>query len=335
LNRTTYWQPAVYHITKHTQETTETIPKIIWTFWDDQSTIPSFIQHCFDSWKRMNPTYKVIIISNSNWKDYIYSEPPKYLNIFSSARKSDWIRLSLLYEHGGIWIDASTILTQKIDWVQILQQQDKSEGVLFSLRKWERFDHVPNEYHGGNTGELTFMKHSAIDYPKLPVIESWFISCVKNANFIHAWLREFEYALHMQGILTELFGYHDYLVEKYGSNRFHDEIKQYIFPSMVNYLTIHLAAQKVMQVDKVPHGSSILFAEHGPLWIQDIFESDTKKFAEIMLANPSQDETFKNASFGPFIKLRSGERNLMLEQLSNPATQVDPNSYYMRFVINK
>jgi mannosyltransferase OCH1-like enzyme len=33
------------------------------------------------------------------------------------AKRSDWVRLELLNRYGGIWLDASTILTESLAWV--------------------------------------------------------------------------------------------------------------------------------------------------------------------------------------------------------------------------
>ena len=42
--------------------------------------------------------------------DYI-PEIPAALDSASHAKRADWIRLELLRRYGGIWVDASSILT--------------------------------------------------------------------------------------------------------------------------------------------------------------------------------------------------------------------------------
>ena len=51
-------------------------------------------------------------------------------------RKADRLRIALLQAYGGIWVDASILLTQPLDWVMELQQTHHSEFVGFDIDRF-------------------------------------------------------------------------------------------------------------------------------------------------------------------------------------------------------
>ena len=147
------------------------IPKIIWTYWDNIN-IPKNIQVCIDSWNKYNPDYEIIILNDNILKYYLDNFDLSYLKQkkYSSARISDFIRLNVLSKYGGIWSDASIICNKSYNWVNDLQKEHNSEFIGF--------------YLDGFT--LQELKN------KSPVIESWFLACVKNSKFINDWKNEFK-----------------------------------------------------------------------------------------------------------------------------------------------
>ena len=72
------------------------------------------------SWEIQNPTWKVEYVTLSNLKqyvtdiDYIYDKTKQFI----PQTISDIIRISLLYNHGGVWADATMLCMQPLDgWV--------------------------------------------------------------------------------------------------------------------------------------------------------------------------------------------------------------------------
>jgi mannosyltransferase OCH1-like enzyme len=64
---------------------------------------------CVDSWIKENPGWKVFILDANTVHDYVHLEvPEKIMGKLSLAHQSDLIRLSLLSNHGGVWVDATT-----------------------------------------------------------------------------------------------------------------------------------------------------------------------------------------------------------------------------------
>lgn len=86
--------------------------KIIFTFWEPKNNIPDYVQLCIDTWRKNLPDYKIIILNYGNLNDYIttYTFTDYFKKNFSLAKQADAIRALVLAEHGGIWLDADTIV---------------------------------------------------------------------------------------------------------------------------------------------------------------------------------------------------------------------------------
>ena len=96
--------------------------KIIWQYWGQgiNNTTPTIVNLCIDSVKKYKGEYKHIILTDDNIKDYI--DIPNFIydklknnSSFKYAFFADLLRVYLLSAYGGIWIDATILLTNKID----------------------------------------------------------------------------------------------------------------------------------------------------------------------------------------------------------------------------
>lgn len=119
----------------------EGIPRIVWAYWDGD--VPPLVAKCIESWKKHNPTYKIIVLNKGNLSTYLPQvdfASMKHVND-SVQRFSDFVRVHVLAEHGGIWIDASTICQAPLDWIQQIQHEKDVEFVGYftdnmTLPKW-------------------------------------------------------------------------------------------------------------------------------------------------------------------------------------------------------
>lgn len=95
---------------------------------------PSLIKKCVESWQVHNPKWKVIKIDETNLKDYINLEhyiPCIDKKTISNASLSDIIRIKLLKEYGGLWVDSTTFCNRPLDdWLQ-----DYVEDGFFAIDK--------------------------------------------------------------------------------------------------------------------------------------------------------------------------------------------------------
>ncbi|MDR1477253.1 MAG: capsular polysaccharide synthesis protein [Rickettsiales bacterium] len=87
--------------------------KTIFTFWEPADAMPAYIRLCIETWRRHLPEYEIVVLDYSN----IYKYIPKDLyddvlwTDFSIAKQSDALTAALLERHGGIWLDADTVIT--------------------------------------------------------------------------------------------------------------------------------------------------------------------------------------------------------------------------------
>ncbi|MDR2962876.1 MAG: glycosyltransferase 61 family protein [Bacteroidales bacterium] len=95
--------------------------KIIWQFWQqgiDEST-PQLVRTCFESVQQYKGDYEHIILSKATLNDYI-DEFPDYVwkkfgtGGFDFPKIANLVRLYLLSSYGGVWLDATILLTAPI-----------------------------------------------------------------------------------------------------------------------------------------------------------------------------------------------------------------------------
>lgn len=93
--------------------------KRVWICWlQGIDNAPELVKNCYASIKYHIKDMEIVILDKScikdyvNLPDYIYDKWEK--GIIPNAQFSDLVRTQLLIEHGGLWIDATTYLTDKL-----------------------------------------------------------------------------------------------------------------------------------------------------------------------------------------------------------------------------
>lgn len=195
------------------------IPRRIWTFWDSEE-VPEFIQKCIQTWRDKNTNYEIVVLGPHNLQKYL-----SHYEIFKlqswkyndcPQKFSDLVRLNVLSKYGGIWLDASIVCYENFDWVH----DENADCLLYSIPELS-----PKEK---------------------PLIESWFIACTPNNDYVKRWRDEFM------------------RVEKYNS------IDDYVSDINIdmtgikynNYLLVYICARKVYLDDS--SNVKILNASEGP-----------------------------------------------------------------------
>lgn len=142
------------------------IPKIIWSYWHDLTHVPRVVTKCIDTWIYHNTDYIINILDDSIFEELTGINIDNAFSITNNKtyqKKSDFIRLNIIYLYGGIWMDASMICLVKLDWL-----------------------------HNRNCEFIGYISpHTEQD----PVIDSWFLAAIPKSQFIHDWLREFNKSL--------------------------------------------------------------------------------------------------------------------------------------------
>lgn len=238
------------------------IPKHIYCYWHDLE-IPDFLQFCIYTWRYQNPDYAITILNSNDAKKMGIIA---YKHADTATRISDFVRLQILEDNGGIWMDISTILNAPLDWVHNASPNCRVLGF----------------YNNGMTIDQRY-----------PVIESWFIAAPRQSQFIKFWNIEFNRLNKFETIQEYLTN-----VENLGIK--HD----IMFPE---YLTIHVAAQVVMQLYLPNAKSCMSIAEEGPFKYLVMFDWDISKATDFFASGEYKSH--------PMLKLRGEERKHINELL--------------------
>ena len=91
------------------------IPKVIHYCWFGKSEMPKLAKKCIKSWKKYCPDYKIIC----HYEDNFDLTQNRYLSEAYKAGKwafvSDYVRLKVIYDNGGIYLDTDVELIKPID----------------------------------------------------------------------------------------------------------------------------------------------------------------------------------------------------------------------------
>lgn len=92
------------------------IPKIIHYCWFGRNPMPELALKCMASWKKFCPDYQVM-----EWNEDTFdlSSAPLYVRQAYEAKKwafvTDFVRLQVVYEHGGIYLDTDVELCKPLE----------------------------------------------------------------------------------------------------------------------------------------------------------------------------------------------------------------------------
>ena len=94
--------------------------RMIWVCWlQGEANMPDIVRTCYKSVRANANGREVVLIKNENVEKYI--SIPKFIKDkvnngkMSRTHFADYIRISLLKNYGGLWIDATVLVTDKIN----------------------------------------------------------------------------------------------------------------------------------------------------------------------------------------------------------------------------
>ena len=93
------------------------IPKIIHYCWFGKNPMPKYVHKCIQSWKKFCPDFQII-----RWDETNYDiEKNEFVRQAYSAKKwafvSDYARIDILYNHGGIYLDTDVELLKSLNFL--------------------------------------------------------------------------------------------------------------------------------------------------------------------------------------------------------------------------
>lgn len=135
------------------------IPKIIHYCWFGGNPFPPLIKKCMDTWRAVLPDYEIIEWNEKNFDVHENRYVEEAYNAKKWAFVTDYVRLKVLYEYGGVYLDSD---------VEILKPLDKFLGNP-SFSGFESRDMVPTAVMGSQKGDPV-IKALLDDYRDRPFV---------------------------------------------------------------------------------------------------------------------------------------------------------------------
>lgn len=157
-------------------------PKIIWSYWHDVEP-PDFINYCIKSWHQHAPDYEIRLLNRESVELYT----GKIRSSFDKRAPqvtADWIRLKLLRDYGGIWLDASFVFLSPIGLALPEQALNGDAPFMFMNRSWTTL-------------------------PSYPMTENWLISAPAKDPLVCRWFALYDATCYMRKLVfsaIKLFG---------------------------------------------------------------------------------------------------------------------------------
>jgi hypothetical protein len=251
------------------------IPKIIYLYWNEKIEKNSFIDMCINNITTYNPDFEIKLYNPEKIEkiinDNIKNKIPQWT--------TDWLRLYLLYNYGGVWCDISSIFSTSIDTF-VDMNSNKLQGYGYV---WDN-----------------------------KIIENFFMACSKKNKLIGMWLDEFTKASEMGG-----YKYCEqnlkYLTKGVDSNGL--PIRGLMKESLP-YLTAYLCFSKIIQILKNSSDYYTIISnsldDKAPLSFLTNINWNVKKIPYVLL---QQKKTMSNTP--NFVKLTHKRRATIIERINN------------------
>lgn len=94
--------------------------KTLWAYWHQgEENAPFLVRQCLDSWRRLNPGWTLAVLDRDSVRDWVDLQTFRTRRDIGLQAFTDILRLSLLSERGGAWIDATLYCVRPLDeWLR-------------------------------------------------------------------------------------------------------------------------------------------------------------------------------------------------------------------------
>lgn len=93
------------------------IPKVINYCWFGGNELPKEAKKCIESWKKHCPDYQIVEWNESNFDVHCHPFVESAYKAKAWAFVSDYARLKIIYDNGGIYLDTDVKLLKNIDFL--------------------------------------------------------------------------------------------------------------------------------------------------------------------------------------------------------------------------
>lgn len=118
------------------------LPKIIWLYWEGEMN--QEVRYLLHNLKEKVPTFTLIFVTDSTINLYMdRSTIPHKLRTLPKANKADFYRLQLLYQYGGLWMDATTYVHNETFLEDCYRNLTKAKADLLGFNSyWPPMYHI-------------------------------------------------------------------------------------------------------------------------------------------------------------------------------------------------
>lgn len=108
-----------YNQNRETNQPKSSYSDCIWVcWWQGLDQAPEIVKVCLESIKQNAGKHPVILLTEDNYKQYVYMpewvEKKRESGIISRTHYSDILRLTLLSQYGGMWLDSTFFCTNNV-----------------------------------------------------------------------------------------------------------------------------------------------------------------------------------------------------------------------------
>jgi hypothetical protein len=146
--------------------------KTIFSFWEPKGSMIPYLELCRRTWKRNLPDYEIIFLDYSNIDLYLPegAYDMTVLKKLTLMMQKDAVMVAVLKEHGGIFMDADTLVTADI--APLVRMLRDTEVVMFSTHcgfmAAKPGSHFLTLWHKGIQEKLNSLGEVRVCAPQLP-----------------------------------------------------------------------------------------------------------------------------------------------------------------------
>lgn len=194
-----------YILDKPIEQKQSEVSQYVWQYWGQgEENAPQLVKACFASVRKHCQNKNIIILNDSNVKDYI--DIPDFIKeklekgIISRTHFSDYLRTCLLVKYGGTWIDATVYLTNKIP-----NEIENSDFFVFKPLAYSECKRVPS------IKMLKLFERIPTYLSPFLCLSSWFIHSKTNNEILEKTKNLMEKYWSKENYLLDYFLFHYFL----------------------------------------------------------------------------------------------------------------------------
>lgn len=254
---------------EHNPKQTKKIEKNIWLYWEENP--PQLVEKIFEKIRNLNPEYTVNFITKDNINEF--TDYDLFKDHITPTFRSDLLRLILLYNYGGFWIDASTIINSNMNDIIGLNEFNETQFDLIGFYRKAHFIH------------------------ELPCVESWFMASPRGSFTIKKWL---------ESLLDALFYSPEFVLQKLKEKENFNKIRNTYSDGSLLYFLVYLTQQEIFIENNEHVSIKALCADYSAFYFKDTHGwSNPEKYNSLLYCRDNEIQYIPK-----LIKLTKGDRSL-------------------------